>query len=189
MQESTGASISADSFLQPAAAVRAAKIHEGLEVADFGSGSGFFTRAAARAVGQQARVWAVDAYPDMLSHVKALCTGEGLKNVEVVRGDIEEEGGSNLPPESIDFVIAANILFSAVDKKAVAKEIKRVLKRTGRALVIDWSSSHGGLGPAEAHVFTEKAARALFEDAGFTYVEDVPAGAYHWGFVVRKKAK
>ena len=176
------------SFLHPAAAVRAAKIHEGLEVADFGSGSGFFTRAAARAVGPQARVWAVDAHAEMLSHVKNLAAGEGLKNIEFVRGDIEEEGGSNLPPAHLDFVIVANVLFSATDKKALAGEVRRVLKRAGRALVIDWSGSFGGLGPSEAHVVSEKQGRALFEDAGFTYVEAVPAGAYHWGFVVRKKA-
>ena len=174
-------------FLHPAAAVRAAKIHEGLEVADFGAGSGFFTRAAARAVGPHARVWAVDLSQDMLGHVKSLATAEGLHNVEVVRGDIEREGGSHLPPEEMDFVIATSVLFSAHDKLGLAKEIRRVLKRTGRVLVIDWSSSHGGLGPEEARVVSEKAARKLFEDAGFTYVEAVPCGAYHWGFVMRKK--
>ena len=91
------------------------------------------------------------------------------------------------PLEHLDFVIAANVLFSAIDKEALAKEVRRVLKRTGCALVIDWSGSFGGLGPAEAHVVSEKNARALFEGAGFVFVEKVPAGAYHWGFVVRKK--
>lgn len=175
-------------FLNPQAAVHAAKIHDGLEVADFGAGSGFFTRAAARAVGPQAKVWAIDAHPDMLSHVKNLGLAEGLKNIEVVRGDIEREGGSHLPPESMDMVIAANVLFSAADRQAFIKEMRRVLKRSGRALVIDWSGSFGGLGPTEAHVVTEREARKLFEDAGFTYVENIPAGAYHWGFLVRKLA-
>ncbi len=176
------------SFLHPAAAVRLAKIHEGLEVADFGAGSGFFTRAAARAVGPEAKVWAVDAHADMLSRVKSLSSAEGLHNVEVVRGDIEAQGGSNLPPESMDFVILTNILFSATDKAAMVKEVRRVLKRTGRALVIDWAGSFGGLGPIEAHVVSEREARKLFEEAGFTYVEAVPAGSHHWGFVARKKA-
>jgi ubiquinone/menaquinone biosynthesis C-methylase UbiE len=175
-------------FLQPAAAVHAAKIHEGLEVADFGAGSGFFTRAAARAVGPSARVWAVEVSQSLLGHIKSLALAEGLANVEVVRGDVEAEGGSHLPPEHMDFVIAANVLFSAHNKSALAKETRRVLKRTGRALIIDWKSSYGGLGPAESHVITEREARKIFEEAGFTYIEAVPAGAYHWGFVVRKKA-
>jgi ubiquinone/menaquinone biosynthesis C-methylase UbiE len=176
-------------FLNPAAAIEAAKIHDGLEVADFGAGSGFFTRAAARAVGAQGHVWAVDANRDILGHIKTLSLAEGLHNVEVVHGDIEKSGGSHLPAEHMDVVIASNILFSAEDKGAFVKEIHRVLKRTGRALVIDWSSSHGGLGPHESHVIKEDEARKLFEDAGFAYEESVPAGAYHWGFVVRKKVQ
>ena len=182
-------SIGESFFLNPAAAVREAKIHDGLEVADFGAGSGFFTRAAARAVGASGRVWAVDAHQNILSHIKTLALAEGLRNVEVVHGDIEKPGGSLLPAEHIDVVIASNILFSAEDKKALIKEIRRVLKRTGRALVIDWSSSHGGLGPHESQVIKEEEARKLFEDTGFVYVEPVPAGAYHWGFVVRKKVQ
>ncbi len=176
------------SFLHPAQAVHAAKIHEGLEVADFGAGSGFFTRAAARAVGPQSNVWAIDAHADMLARLKSLAIAEGLHNVEVVRGDIEVEGGSNLPPQSMDFCIITNVLFSVHDKEGLIKEARRVLKRAGRVLVIDWSGSFGGLGPVEAHVVSEREARRLFEEAGFTYVEHVPAGAYHWGFVARKKA-
>jgi ubiquinone/menaquinone biosynthesis C-methylase UbiE len=176
-------------FLNPSAAIEAAKIHAGAEVADFGAGSGFFTRAAARAVGPAARVWAVDANRDILSHIKTLALAEGLKNVEVVHGDVEAQGGSHLPEGSMDFVIISNVLFSAHDKKALVAESNRVLKRTGRALVIDWSASHGGLGPHESQVIKEDEAHKLFEDAGFTFVESIPAGAYHWGFVMRKKVQ
>jgi hypothetical protein len=45
------------------------------------------------------------------------------------------------------------------------------------------------LGPHESQVIKEEDARKLFEDTGFAYVEPVPAGAYHWGFVVRKKVQ
>lgn len=181
--------IAESSFLHPAVAVQAAHIQEGMEVADFGAGSGFFTRAAARAVGPSAKVWAVDAHQDILSHIKTLALGEGLKNVEVVHGDIEALAGSHLPAGEMDFVIVTNVLFSAHSKEALVKEVRRVLKRTGRALVIDWSGSYGGLGPIEAHVVSEGDARKLFEEAGFAYEARVPAGAYHWGFVMRKKVQ
>lgn len=175
-------------FLNPAKAVRAAGVHEGHVVADFGAGSGFFTRAAARVVGDSGVVWAVDAHADMLSRIQNLAAGEGLHNVQVVRGDLEREGGSNLPPNTFDFCIVANLLFSVENKQAVITEARRILKKNGRVLVVDWAGSFGGLGPHPDHVFGAAAAKKLFEDGGFSVLDEVPAGEYHWGFVVRKKS-
>jgi ubiquinone/menaquinone biosynthesis C-methylase UbiE len=175
------------SFLNPAKALELANIREGQDVADFGASGGFFTRAAAR-LAEGGTVWAVDDNGDLLSRIKSLALAEGLTNVEILRGNIESPKGCGLPANHFDLVIAANVLFSAHDKAAVVQEVARVLKRTGRALVIDWTSSHGGLGPHQDHVVTEESARAWFEAAGFSYVGAVPAGAYHWGFIVRKKA-
>ncbi len=175
------------SFLNPTYALSNAGVHEGQEVADFGAGSGFFTRAAARAVGS-GTVWAVDTNGDLLTRIKSLAIAEGLHNVEILRGNIESPAGCGLPAEHFDVVIAANILFSAHNKTQLVKEMHRVLKKAGRALVTDWSSSHGGLGPHPDHVVREPQARELFEDNGFTYMGPIRAGAYHWGFTVRKKS-
>lgn len=179
-------------FLDPGRAVRMAKIHEGHLVADFGAGSGFFTRAAAREVGGPSadggEVWAVDINRDLLPRIKNLSAAENLRNVHVVHGDIERVGGTPLPPEHFDFVIVSNVLFSAEHKKELVAEARRILKKVGRVLVIDWSGSFGGLGPHEDHIVTEREAKKLFEEGGFAVVEDVPTGAYHWGFVVRKKS-
>ena len=178
-----------EGFLNPTQALERAQLHEGMHVADLGSGSGFFTRAAARMVGEQGVVWAVDVHRDMLPRLKNLATGEGLHNVEVMQGDIESVGGSNLPAGEFDFCILSNVLFATEHKQAAVAEIKRLLKKGGRALVIDWSASFGGMGPHRDHVVTLRAARQMFEDAGLVWVEDVPAGTYHWGFLVRKKGE
>lgn len=175
------------SFLTPMKALRAAKLDAGMRVADFGAGSGFFARAAARLVGPQGVVWAVDMSGDLLARLKNLASAEGLENIEVVRGDIERPSGSNLPAGQFDFVVLANVLFGAEDRLALAREAARVLRRGGRALVVDWRDSWGGMGPHPEHVVTIGAARDIFEKAGLDYVEDVPAGEYHWGLIVRKK--
>ena len=175
------------SLLTPREVWRAATLSAGMHVADFGSGSGFFTRAAARAVGEEGHVFAVDVHRDMLPRIKALATAEGLHNVEVMHGDVEQAGGSHLKDEEFDFVIVTNLLFCSENKKAVVEEARRILRRNGRALVIDWSGSYGGLGPHPDHVVAKEEALKLFEE-GFVYERDIPGGAYHWGFIARKKS-
>ena len=175
------------SFLNPTQALRAAKLHEGQRVADFGAGSGFFTRAAARLVGEGGLVWAVDVHQELLPRLKNLSLQEGLHNVEVVHGDVEKAKGSRLPADNFDLCVISNLLFGAEHKEQIAKEAHRVLRKTGRALVIDWAGSFGGLGPEEKAVVTADHARTLFELNGFTYVDAVPAGAYHWGMLLMRR--
>ena len=156
-------------------------------VADLGSGSGFFTRAAARAVGAGGVVWAIEAQRELLPRLKNLAEGEGLKNVEVLQGDAEVVGGTHLPDGAFDIAIAANILFSVEHKHEFVAEVRRILKKGGQALVIDWTDSHGGLGPHPGHVVTREAAEKMFESQSFSIVRAIHAGAYHWGFLARKK--
>lgn len=176
------------SFLNPAKALRAAKLHDGDKVADFGAGSGFFTRAAAHYVGGKGVVWAVDAHQDLLPRIKNHAREEGYINVEVVHGDVEKEKGSHLPADNFDLVIIANVLFAAERKEAVIKEAKRILRVGGRVLVIDWKDSFDGMGPHKDHVVTHDHGRTLVELGGFTYMEDVPTGDFHWGFLAKKRA-
>lgn len=185
-------------FLNPKKTLEAAGLREGQRIADFGSGSGFFTRAAARLVGPSASsgsstgvVWAVDINPELLTRVKNLALAEGLSNVEVMRGDVERAGGSNLPDAHFDFVLCTNLLFGIEHKNALVGEVRRVLKNSGKALVVDWRASYGGLGPHQDMVVSQAAARDLFEAGKFSFVDPpaggIPAGEYHWGMVIRKQ--
>jgi ubiquinone/menaquinone biosynthesis C-methylase UbiE len=180
--------VSQSTFLNPGAVLVATHVHEGMHVADLGAGSGFFTRAAARQVGEAGVVWAVDAKQDLLPRIKTLSLDEGLTNVEVLHGDVGVAGGTHLPKHAFDLAIAANLFFTIEDRHEAVAEIRRILKNNGEALVIDWSDSHGGLGPHPSHVVSREQILKLFEQQHFSYVRDVPAGAFHWGFVVRKKA-
>lgn len=157
-------------------------------MADLGAGSGFFTRAAARAVGENGVVWAVDIHKDLLPRLKTLAEGEGLKNIEILQGDVEVVGGTHLPDEAFDFVIAANVFFSVEHKHEFIAEARRILKRGGQLLMVDWSASHGGLGPHEDHVVTREQAEKIVTAQGFSIMRDVSAGAYHWGFIAKKKS-
>ena len=176
------------SFLNPGKILATSGLHEGMHVADFAAASGFFVRAAARLVGPQGSVWAVDLDREHLPRIKNLATAEGSHHVEVVQGNIAQVKGSHLPDEAMDFIILANTLFTHEPKEyaAVLKEVERVLKTGGLALIVDWTDSHGGLGPHPDHVITEATCKGLLAKAGLTVVHTTPAGSYHWGLIVRK---
>lgn len=158
-----------------------------MHVADLGAGSGFFTRAAGRAVGAKGAVWAVDSDGGLLSRLKNMAEDEGLKNIEVVRGNIEVVGGTHLPEGAFDAVIAANTIFTVGNKQEFVAEIRRLLKKGGQATIVDWTASHGGLGPHEGHVVTRDQAQKVFESQNFSILRYLHTGAYHWGFVAKKK--
>jgi ubiquinone/menaquinone biosynthesis C-methylase UbiE len=159
---------------------------EGMRVADLGAGSGAYTFAAAAIVGDTGRVFAVDVQKDLLSRIKNTAKGNGLYNIEVIWGNSEKLGGTKLREASIDVVIAANILFQIEHKEDFLNEIKRILKMRGKALVVDWSGSFGGMGPHPQALVTEEKAKELFESAGLSYEKTINAGEHHYGLIFRR---
>ncbi|MCI0565719.1 methyltransferase domain-containing protein [bacterium] len=156
-------------------------------VADFGAGSGAFALSAAKVLQQgDGRVYAVDIQKDLLLRLINMAKIQKLSNVEIIHGDIEHVGGTKLGAESMDAVIISNTLFQIENKKEAATEAFRVLKKGGRALVIEWLESFGGLGPPPEAVAAQKDIRLVFLDAGFTHERDIPAGQYHYGDIFRK---
>jgi ubiquinone/menaquinone biosynthesis C-methylase UbiE len=132
------------------------------------------------------RVYAVDIQQALLSKLKNQAAKEGLYNVEVIWGDIDKLNGTKLRTASLDLAILGNILFQLENRQAVADEVKRILKAGGRAAVIDWEDSFGGIGPAPDRVVTKAKAQSLFEKNGFHLDKEISAGSHHYGLVLKK---
>lgn len=176
----------ATGFAHPPRNVAALGIKPRMNVADFGSGSGAYTLAIAEALSGSGRIYAVDIQRDLLRRTKNEAVQRGLKNVEVMWGDIEAPGGSKLSDAGLDLVLMSNTLFQLPDKRAALTEAARVLKPAGRLTVIDWSDSFGGLGPLSKDVMKKEAAISATEEAGFKLAEEFPAGAHHYGLIFEK---
>jgi len=175
------------SFLDPKKNIEQFGLDEGMVVADLGSGSGFYSLEAAKIVGSEGRVYAVDVIKDFLNRLKTTANLEKLFNLEIIWGNIEKLGGTNLANYSVDAVIVSNTLFQIEDKNTFLEEIRRILRPKGRVLVVDWTSSFGGLGPIPESVFTENQAIDLFEENGFKKEKNILAGDNHYGVIFRKK--
>jgi 23S rRNA U2552 (ribose-2'-O)-methylase RlmE/FtsJ len=67
-----------DFFRPPERILREAGIRDGLTVLDFGCGPGGFSQAAAKLVGPEGRVYAVDNHPLNKEPLLSMITGGGL---------------------------------------------------------------------------------------------------------------
>ncbi len=170
-------------FSDPEKVISEMFVAEGMTVADFGSGAGFYTLALAKKVGPYGRVFAIDSHPDFLRRIKNEATRKGLQNVEVIQGNLELKKGSGLVSASVDRIVIANTLFSLENLDEIVLEAKRVIKHDGKVVVIDWNESYGQIGPHPDHVVTKDEAREIFEKEGFHLESFVDAGSHHYGML------
>jgi len=173
-------------FSEPKSTVLQMGLRDGDKVAELGAGSGHYALSAAHVVGPSGRVYAVDVQEELLRHIDDAAKHAHLRNVETIWGNIERTGGTKLRDGAVDGVILANTLFQLEHKEGALTEIKRILRPGGKLLIVDWSGSYGGMGPAPDHVVTEHKAEELFITAGFHKAKGFRAGAHHYAIVFTK---
>lgn len=171
-------------FSDPEQNIQQFELKKGDHVADFGSGSGFYSFAAAEAVGENGKVYAIDVQKDLLQKLKNEARNvKHLTNIEIVWGDLDNLGGTRLRESSVDAVIAVNVFFQLENKNNTCLEMKRILKKGGRVLLIDWIN----LNNEKANSFTKEEARLLFSKNVFVEEREFDAGIKHYGLIFIKK--
>ena len=181
-------------FAHPKTNTDALGVKPGMVVVDFGAGSGAYIMHIAELLKGEGTVYAVDVQQDLLRRIKNEAERKNLKVVNTIWGDIEKHEGSKLSDDSADIVLMSNILFQLDDKRAGLAEARRILKDDGVLAVIDWTASHArldsarqaGLGPHPRDVVHKDAAIILARESGFDLVSEFPAGAHHYGLLMKK---
>jgi ubiquinone/menaquinone biosynthesis C-methylase UbiE len=167
-------------FSDPVSNLNKLGLNDGMKVIDLGAGSGYYSFEAAKRVGSSGRVYAVDVQKDLLERLHTVALNQGLRNIEVVWGNIEKIGGTKLREAMADRVVASNVLFQIGKPDEFVLEIKRILKPGGKVLVVDWSEV-SPLGPKM--LVPSMKAQTLFEKSGFKLELSFDAGEHHYGLI------
>ena len=129
-------------FRDPHKALNAAGLKPGQQVLEIGCGPGFFTIPAAKIVGTEGSVTALDINSYAVRIVERKVKKEGIKNVAFLLADAAQTG---LPNQSFDLVFLFGFTHPIGDLKGILREIHRLLKPAGILSVEGRSSLPGKL--------------------------------------------
>ncbi|MBU1146170.1 class I SAM-dependent methyltransferase [Patescibacteria group bacterium] len=176
-----------NTLLDPYSIFEQVGLGAGEKMADLGCGAaGHFVLPAAKIVGEQGTVYAVDLLKSVLEAVKSRAKLEGVGNVKTVWSNLEIYGATEIKEESLDMVLLANTLFQIPKREEVLREAVRLAKKGGKIVVVEWGLAAAPLGPSLDRRLSKDVVRQMAAQNGLTEVKEFKAGPYHYGLVFSK---
>ncbi|MBI5562426.1 MAG: methyltransferase domain-containing protein [Deltaproteobacteria bacterium] len=167
--------------IAPERVLREAGLGDGHVFADVGCGPGFFTLPAANIVGPNGRIYAIDTQPEMLDALKGRGLPACVTPVECGEDRIPLDDGI------ADLALAAYVLHETRDTVIFLKEVRRIIKKGGALLVIDWKKQQEEHGPPMEERITEAEAARLIKAAGFANAAVSSMNQSHYRIVAVKE--
>ena len=156
------------------------------QVADFGCGNGKYSKLISSIV-PEGKVFAIDLTQEKLEYLEEELLKEKIINIIPVWGNIEDLNGTRLRDDSIDVVIMSDTFYLLQHKKTCILEIKRILKKRGKILFLDW---HKHLGESTLHknlVLDEQDVAQMFAESGFGVYPLIHKGSHQFVLIMEKR--
>lgn len=166
--------------------VEALNLKPGLDVADIGAGTGFFSLMMAREVEEGGTVYAVDIAKNFIDHIDSLAKEQGISNIKTV---LCTETSVELPENSVDVVFVCDTYHHFEYPFKTMASIHKAMRPGGTLVIVDferikgvsseWSVNHvrGGKGSVTDEV----------KDAGFDFVREVDLMKDQYVIVFKKR--
>jgi len=135
-------------------------------VADIGAGTGYFTFRMAPRV-PDGRVFAVDIQPEMLDMMRKTIENEGIGNVTLVQGTVQDP---KLPSDSIDAALMVDAYHEFSHPREMMLNLKEALVPGGRVYLVEYRKEDPSIPIKPLHKMTEAQARKEMEAVGLEWV-------------------
>jgi ubiquinone/menaquinone biosynthesis C-methylase UbiE len=175
-------------------------LQPGDTAADVGCGDGFYTIPLARFLGPSGKVYAEDISDAELVKLREHLAKEGLNNVEVIKGEVDDP---KLPADRLDAALIVNAYHEMTAHEAMLRHVRDALKPRGVFVLMEgiWDSREAQSRDQQIkhHQLAPQLAKAEVESAGFEIVEvrdpfivrapDEDGKSRWWILVARKPAR
>lgn len=132
------------------------RLQPGMNVADIGAGTGYYTRRIAPRVGPQGKVYAVDVQPPMVRMLEAAARQPGLSNIVPLLGSADD---TRLPARSIDLALMVDVYHELEFPHEVLASIVRSLRPGGRVVFVEYRGEDPSVPIKSLHKMTEAQVR------------------------------
>ena len=120
---------------KPDQIIEAVALKGGQNIADIGSGGGYFSLRFAEIVGEKGKVYAVDTNPYFLEFIKDSAKEKGLNNIITI---LTKEDRLDLPEKSLDFIFMRNITHHIPNRVKYFRNLEDFLKSDGKIIIIEY---------------------------------------------------
>lgn len=132
---------------RPDLLLQALALKPGMQVADIGAGTGYYSWRMAEKVGTTGRVFAVDVQPEMLDRLAIEVKRHGAANVTAVLGATDDP---RLPSRALDVVLMVDVYHEFDHPREMLAGIVRSLKDDGAVVFVEYRAEDPAV-PIKAH--------------------------------------
>lgn len=150
------------SELDPKNTLLKAGFQDGQTLCDIGAGTGIFSFPAAKISNNT--IYAIEISDEMIALLSNRAIENKTKNIIVNKINANELPLDN---NSCDMALLVTVFHELNDKDAMLKEIKRILKESGKLLLIEFYKKQTPLGPPLEHRIAEEIVEKTFTSNGF----------------------
>jgi precorrin-6B methylase 2 len=170
---------------RPDLLLKALKLKPGMNVADIGAGTGYFTWPMAKLVAPTGSVYAVEIQQEMLDMLATNMVAHGVTNFHPVLGTVSD---THLPANQIDLVLMVDVYHEFDHPYEMMESMCRSLKPNGKVVFVEYRAEDPNVPIKQLHKMSEAQVKKEAAVMPLVWVETIETLPRQHVIVFRKKA-